>query len=348
MLEHGGRRRAAARRYGIPESDWLDLSTGINPHGYPVPPMQPEDWQRLPEDDDGLLDAACAYYGARRLVALSGSQAAIQALPSLLPPGRVAVLTPSYAEHAQHWQRAGHNMSRFAAPTLSVIADAVDTVVVCQPNNPDTTRFAPATLIDAAERLLPRGGHLIVDEAFIDTTPEDSVITLAGERLPNLIVLRSLGKFFGLAGARVGFVAAAPAILAALGEAAGPWPLCGPARKVACSALSDTAWQHRMRCSLVDASARLAALLSPLAGCASPQVHPLFVWLPTPDAKAIAEALARRAILVRHFDQPDGCGLRIGLPAGENDWRRLGQAIDAVITEAQLTAPAERHSRSIS
>ena len=160
MLEHGGRRRAAARRYAIPEADWLDLSTGISPHGYPVPAIAPEDWLRLPEDDDGLLDAAAAYYGTAQLVALAGSQPAIQGLPFLLPRGRVGVLAPTYAEHPHHWQRAGHEVTRFAAAALPAVADTVDTLVICQPNNPDAGCIAPTVLIDVAECLQARGGHL--------------------------------------------------------------------------------------------------------------------------------------------------------------------------------------------
>jgi cobalamin biosynthetic protein CobC len=336
VLEHGGRRRAAAARYGIAEADWLDLSTGINPNGYPVPTIPPEDWLRLPEDDDGLLDAAAACYGTPRLVALAGSQPAIQTLPFLLPRGRVAVLAPTYAEHPHHWELAGHRVARVDAGALFPVADEVDTVVVCHPNNPDATRFAPAVLVEAAERLARRGGHLIVDEAFIDATPDDSIVMLAGGRLPGLIVLRSLGKFFGLAGARVGFVAAAPTILSALAEAAGPWPLCGPARRVARAALSDVSWQRCTRRELASASARLADQVAALAPGSALATHPLFVWLPTPHAAAIAGRLAERGILVRCFDAPGGTGLRVGLPACETEWQRLGAGIKAVSAPPHL------------
>lgn len=341
MLEHGGRRRAAARRYGIPEADWLDLSTGINPQAYPVPPLDADDWRRLPEDDDGLLETACACYGAHRVVALAGSQPAIQSLPFLLPRGRVAVLAPTYAEHAWHWQRAGHAVRRFAAHELAAVADTADAVVLCNPNNPDAALFAPEALVAAAERLQVRGGHLIVDEAFVDAMPERSVIAQAGRGLPGLVVLRSLGKFFGLAGARVGFVAAAPALRDALAEAAGPWPLGGPARKVALAALADRDWQAAARHRLAADSARLAALLAPLAGDPPPRVHPLFVWLPTPHATQRADALAQAGILVRHFDDPatpEARGLRVGLPATGQDWRRLEHAIDRIAAAARNSA----------
>lgn len=344
MLEHGGRRRAAAQRYGIPEADWLDLSTGINPEGYPLPAIPGEAWQRLPEDDDGLLAAAAACYGNPQLVALAGSQIAIQTLPRLLPavaggvpggagPTRVAnvgVLRPCYAEHAHHWVQAGHAVHPFAASDLPAAAARHDVVVLCNPNNPDGRAWPAAELLAVARRLAERGGLLVVDEAFGDATPELSLAPLAGsEAAPNLVVLRSLGKFYGLAGARVGFAVAAPPVLAALREAAGPWPVSGPARWVARAALADRAWQAATREHLRAAGRRLAALLDPFATSGQlPVATALFAWLPTPRADALHEALARRGILVRHF--PEFAGLRFGLPGDEPEWQRLAAALESL------------------
>jgi len=330
MLEHGGRRRAAAQRYGLPETDWLDLSTGINPAGYPLPPIPEEAWQRLPEDDDGLLAVAAACYGSARLVALAGSQIAIQTLPRLLPRARVGVLRPCYAEHAHHWTQAGHAVSPFAAAELAAAAARHDVLVLCNPNNPDGHVWQAAELLAVAHRLAERGGRLVVDEAFGDASPELSVAALAGsEAAPNLVVLRSLGKFYGLAGARVGFAVAAPSLLAALREAAGPWPVSGPARWVARAALADTAWQATTRARLQRGAARLAALLRPFAADGqAPVPASLFVWLPTSRADALHEALARCGILVRHF--PDFAGLRFGLPGAEPEWQRLAAALETL------------------
>jgi hypothetical protein len=113
MLEHGGRLRQAAQRYGIPLADWVDLSTGINPQAYPVPPLAPEVWQRLPETDDGLEAAAAAYYGSTHLLPVAGSQAAIQALPACFASGRVITLAPTYAEHPHAWR--GHALTAVPA-----------------------------------------------------------------------------------------------------------------------------------------------------------------------------------------------------------------------------------------
>ena len=175
MLEHGGGLRAAAARYGIPLDDWLDLSTGINPQGWPVPPIPARVWQRLPEPDDGLEAAAAACYGAKSLLPVAGSQAAIQALPLLREPGQVGVLSPSYAEHAHAWRRAGHRIELLPAESLDAAMDQLDMLVLVHPNNPTGVRFVPELLLDWRARLAARGGWLVVDEAFMDATPDGSL-----------------------------------------------------------------------------------------------------------------------------------------------------------------------------
>jgi len=323
VLEHGGRLRAAAQEHAIPLADWLDLSTGINPQAYPVPPIDLACWQRLPEDDDGLEAAAAAYYGNPRLLALPGSQAAIQILPAFFPPAAVACLSPIYEEHPQAWARAGHRLRRL--PSLPrALAAATPNILLCNPNNPTASTLPRSVLLDAAAQLQRRGGWLIVDEAFADAEPENCLAPLAGsEAAPNLIVLRSLGKFFGLAGARVGFIFGAPEKLERLREALGPWPLSGPARAVARHALADVAWHAQARADLAAAAQRLAALLAPLGEVAATT---LFATLGTPNVAALFEHFARRAILLRRFDAH--ALLRVGLPGTEAEWQRLAQAIN--------------------
>jgi cobalamin biosynthetic protein CobC len=320
MLEHGGRLRQAARRHGIPLAEWVDLSTGINPHAYPVPLLAPEVWQRLPETDDGLEAAAAAYYGSPHLLPVAGSQAAIQALPACFAPGRVLTLAPTYAEHPHAWR--GHQLRAVSAEEIAAALGEADILLLVQPNNPDGQRFPRARLLAWHAELVARGGCLIVDEAFIDVAPADSLVPLAG--LPGLVVLRSVGKFFGLAGARVGFVFAETAVLDALAERLGPWAVSGPARQVTAAALADTAWQAEARRSLARDSRRLARLLDEngLVGGAGTA---LFQWRPTPRARAIHEALAAKGILTRLFAAPTG--LRFGLPASESQWARLAAAL---------------------
>lgn len=323
---HGGRLREAARQYGIPLDQWLDLSTGINPLGWPVPALSPQCWQRLPEENDGLETVATDYYGNPNLLPIPGSQAAIRLLPTALPRAAVACIAPLYAEHPLAWQRAGHKV-RFLqnAPLPRALTAITPYVLLCNPNNPTADRHPQAVVVDTAAQLKKRGGWLIVDEAFIDATPEASVTALAGTAdAPNLIVFRSLGKFFGLAGARVGFLFAAPEILAKVAAQLDPWALPGPSREVARLALADRLWQANMRQRLGADSERLATLLAPLGEV---KATALFATLNAPEAADLHEFLARRAILTRRFDnQPL---LRVGLPGDEAGWQRLMEALAA-------------------
>lgn len=330
MLEHGGQLREAAARYGIPLDDWLDLSTGINPNGWPVPAVPASAWSRLPEDADGLDEAARFYYGVRELLPVAGSQAAIQALPLLRRPCRVSVLHPAYAEHVHAWRRAGRTTTPVAPEELDHAVARSDVLVLINPNNPTGARFATAQLLDWYAQLAARGAWLVVDEAFMDATPEQSLAPFCPR--PGLIVLRSLGKFFGLAGARVGFVCAEPSLLNRLKARLGPWTVATPSRRIATAALTDRAWQEATRHRLKADSKRLATLLrrrglAPQGGCA------LFQWVPTPRATALHERLAGRGILVRRFDAP--ASLRFGLPGREADWVRL----DATLADVCIIYP---------
>ena len=319
-LEHGGRLRAAAKRYGIPVNAWLDLSTGINPNAWPVPALPAELWQRLPEEDDGLVEAAKNYYGTT-LLPVAGSQAAIQMLPRLFNPCSVALVATSYAEHERAWQQHGHQIIH----DEDLLQSDADVVVVVNPNNPTGKLYGAAELLGLHARLVQRGGMLVVDEAFMDATPEHSLAPYCPRS--GLVVLRSLGKFFGLAGARVGFVLAAENILRPLAELLGPWPVATPARHVAKLALCDTDWQEKTRAALLAASLRLSDMLirhgfTPDGGSG------LFQWIKCKDAASVHQYLAEQGILTRLFELP--ASLRFGLPYGEKNWARLDAALNGV------------------
>lgn len=322
MLEHGGHIVQAAQRYGIPIEHWLDLSTGINPIGWPIPTPPADIWRRLPESEDGLIAAASTYYCTSHLLAVAGSQAAIQILPSLRATSRVGVLHPSYSEHAHAWRKQ-HQVVALNTCDIDAALDTLDVLLLCNPNNPSAQRITPDTLRAWHARLAARGGWLVVDEAFVDAEPLLSIIQHAGE--PGLIILRSLGKFFGLAGARVGFVAAWPALLAQIQDQLGPWTISGPARWVAQGALQDQVWQAHARAHLPVASARLASLLTQ-HGLAPDGGTALFQWICTTRAAALHDALARQGILTRLWQEP--ASLRFGLPGVEEEWMRLKTALE--------------------
>ena len=325
MLEHGGQIRAAAARYGIAVEDWLDLSTGINPIPFAPPEIPPAAWAHLPQEHDGLEEAAARYYGTPDLLPVSGSQAAIQLLPRLRSRCRAGVLHPGYAEYAHAWRGAGHEVKELCADEIAAQVDNLDVLVLMQPNNPSGEVFTHAQLGEWHACLAARNGWLIVDEAFIEASMQTS---FAPPQMPQgLIVLRSLGKFFGLAGARVGFVLAHAELLGRIHTALGPWSVAGPSRCVAQAALLGSGWQATARERLLQDGKRLAQLLGdaglpPAGGCG------LFQWVLTERAEAIHQQLAQYGILTRLFTQPRS--VRFGLPGSAAEWDRLSTALNQI------------------
>ncbi|MHC2147686.1 threonine-phosphate decarboxylase CobD [Pseudomonas sp. 210_17 TE3656] len=323
MLEHGGRLQRAVQHYGIAREHWLDLSSGIAPWPYAIPQIPLQAWARLPETDDGLEQAAAEYYRVQQVLPVAGSQAAIQALPHLRARGTVGVLSPCYAEHAEGWRRAGHQVLELQSEQVDELLDSLDVLVVVNPNNPTGCLLSAEQLLAWHARLALRGGWLLVDEAFMDNTPQHSIGAEA--QRPGLIVLRSFGKFFGLAGVRLGFVLAEPVLLQRLAELLGPWTVSGPTRILGQACLLDSVAHQRQIARCAAASQRLANLLSragfaPTGGC------DLFQYLVTDQAVLLHEFMARRGILLRLFSQP--ASLRFGLPATEQDFQRLQQAFN--------------------
>ncbi|VVD86725.1 Threonine-phosphate decarboxylase [Pandoraea iniqua] len=337
---HGGNLGEAIARYGRAREDWLDLSTGINPLGYPVPMPPPEAWRDLPDAFDDLIDIAADYYGvpANAVVPCAGSQAVIRAIPTLLRPGRVAVASLTYSEYAPAFARAGHTLVPWTGPEAGL--PDVDYLVWVNPDNPTTRHVSRETLSSWQASLAERGGMLIVDEAFADASPAASMTSQVGR--DGLVVLRSVGKFFGLAGIRAGFALCPPAFGAQLSQTLGAWTVSGPARFAVRTALRDTVWQIAARERLQHDGERLLALLRhhgwPALGT------PLFAWTPHPLAPVWHEKLAAQGIWTRLFDarpvtipagiSPAGAvvttaamqslpSLRLGLPAHEAGWERL-------------------------
>lgn len=329
--EHGGRLNAAVKRWGIPREQWLDLSTGINSLGWPVPDLPTEIWQRLPEPDDGLETLLRQWAGApanAACVPVAGSQEAIMALPRLRASCRVGVPTPGYQEHGHSWSCAGHHVvsldwAQITSEDESWLDD-LDVLVWINPNNPTGNTIAPERLLRWHQRLQRRGGWLIVDEAFVDGYPELSLGYATGQE--GLVVLRSLGKFFGLAGVRAGAVLTGSALAERLQNTIGPWTVSGPARYVMCQALADEHWQAATAERLSADSQRLGRLLA-AHGLDGSRGALLFRYVQHPRSGELADALARQGILVRQFDQPPA--LRFGLPGSEAEWERLARALAA-------------------
>jgi cobalamin biosynthetic protein CobC len=326
-IAHGGNLHEAAERYRIPYDQWLDLSTGINPHGYPVPPVPADVWRRLPDDGDDLSACAARYYGApdaAHVLPVAGSQAAIRALPALLPRAQAGVAPLTYSEYAPAFERAGHRVTSLDI-SCDVLPETLTHAIVVNPNNPTAEHLSAARLLAWHAQLSARGGTLLVDEAFADTMPAASLA--AHTNREGLIVLRSPGKFFGLAGVRAGFVLAAPAVLDSLRRALGAWTVSGPARHAVKAAFADHAWQQQMRSRLVADSARLVDLLQ--AHGIRTRATPLFAWTDDARAAALHQALAMRGVWTRLFASSGS--VRFGLPATEPEWARLQDSLRAAI-----------------
>jgi cobalamin biosynthesis protein CobC len=258
------------------------------------------------------------------MLPVAGTQAAIQALPRLRAHSRVVVSAPSYAEHAHCWRQAGHAVREVPYASLEQNVEEADVMVVCNPNNPTGATVAPERLLAWAKNLSSRNGWLVVDEAFGDVEPQASVASSTD--MPGLIVLRSVGKFFGLAGLRLGFVAAEAALLSRLAEWIGPWSVSGPAQMIGRAALEDRAWQEATRMQLLQAGARLQHMLAGQGIDASGTA--LYRWWPEPQAEDFRGHMSAHGIWVRLF--PDkGRGIRIGLPGDESGWQRLHDALSA-------------------
>lgn len=305
--DHGGGLDAAIAKFGGKRGDWLDLSTGINPVPYPAPPLPADAWTALPDSAayDKLVGYARSFWNVPAGVAIlpaAGASALIAALPRIMPQGKVAIPGPTYNEHGAAFRAAGWALDDAGH----------DAIVAVHPNNPDGITWT------AGELTAPLR---IIDESFCDVMPDASLIALT--KRPGTIVLKSFGKFWGLAGLRLGFAIGDPDIIAKLSDLLGPWNVSGPALAIGSEALSDPQWADETRTRLTADAARMDALMdkqgAPLVGGTT-----LFRLYEVANAKAAQEHLAKQHIWTRTFPYADNW-LRLGMPAPDR-WAQLEAA----------------------
>jgi cobalamin biosynthetic protein CobC len=359
---HGGALNAAADYFNIPREQWLDISTGINPTSWPVPEIPTRVWQRLPEEqhdgDDSLEQAALSHYlnnlnanlksvnknnqtetlaTVANVLSCAGSQQGIRLLPFLYAAyqhgrkheAKVWVTSGSYAEHGIAWEEQGHRVRKVACDKISELLtqQPVDVLILLNPDNPSGHRWPAEQLLKWWSILHRRGGWLIVDEAFMDMTPEHSIV--GSTEREGLFVLRSLGKFFGLAGLRLGFVFAAEKNIQRLHKMLGPWTISHPAQYLGRLALKDTSWVNQQRYDLAQQSLRLASLLEQHGRCPCDGTD-LFQTVYHEKSESLFNQLAQQGILVRYLPETSKTftGLRFGLPGNnEEHWQRLDESL---------------------
>jgi cobalamin biosynthetic protein CobC len=335
-LPHGGGLAAARRLFTDAPKPFIDLSTGINPYSYPLPQLPPDLFTRLPDPDAlaAVASIAAQSYGApspAHIVPAPGTQILLPLVAALVGPGQATVVAPTYREHVRAVALAGHRVIEIV--DLDAAREAM-LVIVTNPNNPDGRLFDKDELIALSKRLASRGGLLVVDEAFMDVGPPNA--SLAGEVERNaIVVLRSFGKFFGLAGLRLGFALAAPQLATRLAAKLGPWAVSGPALAIGATALADRAWIEQARKCVTAAADRLKTMLLS-AGLEIVGGTALFQLARTPAASDLFHHLGRAGILVRSFPEHP-CWLRFGLPGTEAAWARLQIAMAAGAARVRLT-----------
>ncbi|WP_413283510.1 threonine-phosphate decarboxylase [Vibrio sp. MA40-2] len=378
-IKHGGNLLQIIAQYGGEESEWVDLSTGVSPFTYPVGNIPESVWNRLPQPNDGLERAAKTYYqAAQEPVAIAGSQAGIMILPAIVRQlradnaGVIALPKVGYKEHQHAWLK--HSTECHAGsqsdwqviwyddfPSVEQVKQS-DVVLVINPNNPSGYTATSTELLHLHQQLIDNGGMLIVDEAFVDTQPDNSILTKL-DKLEHIVVFRSVGKFFGLAGARVGFLFADQEIRQQVYQRIGPWTVTGPSRWIMKQALTDVAWQVETSKKLSQASERLQQLLTdylvaplnelngtvPLSRSLLPSSRvvkeaavkgtvpfnasskvslkgtDLFCTVSIEEAVFLHDWLCQHAIFTRLCDEQDG--VRFGLPADESQWKKLEAAM---------------------
>jgi cobalamin biosynthesis protein CobC len=325
-LLHGGDLAAGRRLFPDAPEPFIDLSTGINPNPYPLSRLPADVFARLPDADTlaSLAAIAAEAYGApsaAHVVAAPGTQILLPLVAALVGPCRAAVLAPSYGEFTRAAALAGHSVVEVDG--MAAIGDA-QLVFIANPNNPDGRLFARNDLLALGRKLHARGGLLVVDEAFIDVGPADA--SLAAElSAGNVVVLRSFGKFFGLAGVRLGFALAAPKVAARLSAMLGPWAVSGPALAIGAKALADAAWIRKTRVRLGGSAKKLDSLLTK-SGLDILGGTNLFRLARADAASELFDHLGRAGILVRRFSE-QASWLRFGLPPNARAWRGLQIAL---------------------
>ncbi|GHA56185.1 threonine-phosphate decarboxylase [Amylibacter ulvae] len=311
--DHGGGLDAAMAQFGGTRDHWLDLSTGINPIPYPIGDIPMDSWTRLPDQDgdNTLINAARKFWhvpNGANILASSGVSQIIAMLPQIASGANFQIAKPTYNEHEAAFVHAGFTLNNSAPVKIYV-----------HPNNPD----GKTHVID--DNTLKNADLIIIDESFCDICPSESLVKFATR--PNVIILKGLGKFWGLAGLRLGFAIGHPANIQKLRNLIGPWAVSGPAQYIGARALDDTDWITKTRKRLQTDAFRLdkIAIASGLGIIGGTDLFRLYK---TNDAVSFQKHLAQNYIWSRIFPYSSEW-IRLGLPGQPDHWAQIESALGA-------------------
>lgn len=326
-VQHGGALDRAIAAYGGKREEWLDLSTGINPNPYPVPEVPKDLWHRLPDENlmKDCLAAARRYYevsGDSAIVAAPGTQALIQLLPQVTQAKKVWIVGPTYNEYERVF---GLSADVIVSTELPEAAGDIDLIVVGCPNNPDGRICDYEQVMALGKSIQKRGGFVLIDAAFGDVLSKDQILPVAASDGDGIVVFRSFGKFFGLAGLRLGFAIGPESIVDRFRVMLGPWAVSGPALFVGAEALRDRDWIDSAKSELESKRSRLESVLL-TAGLDKVGSTDLFVTGSQSESGSLAKSLAQNRILVRSFEY-NSAWIRFGLPADNAGFERLEMAL---------------------
>ncbi len=359
---HGGDVYAAARELGLGVHRLLDFSASINPLG-PSPAAlrsiaDGETWLRHYPDPAcwDLRQALAAHWKqpADAFLIGNGSTELIHLLPRALKIRHLLIVGPTFSEYAAAMSRSGGRVSMmmgdradgYRPPFGQLMAaiqrdtharrgrPAVDAVLLCNPNSP-TGHASDAGTVGRLARLAARRGlWFVVDETFAEYCAGASILS---RTLPaRTIVLRSMTKFYGLPGLRVGYGVARPPVIRRIGLQQPPWSVNMLAQRAAVSALRDVRHADRSIRFMNQERPRLVKQLQRLTGCAVYPSAANFLLLELPVGRKVAETVAavrRQGILIRDCSQVPGLharSIRVAVRTrAEND--RLLHTLTAVL-----------------
>ena len=326
--EHGGNILSLARQRGLSPTELIDFSASINPLGL-SPVVRNAIVNALdtlvhyPDNDCGELKLALAeFHGLKQehFAIANGSTEIIYTLPGLLPGKSALIVSPTFSEYTNalrlHQREIRHlplspadgfalNLDRLA----SLLENYYDALYLCNPGNPSGALYPRRVVEQVYDLCRDTGTFLVLDEAFMDFSEEESAKTviIAADQG---IVLRSMTKFYGIPGLRLGYAMAAPSLIERLSSLGGPWSVNTLAQVAGVAALRDSDYIRRSLADVADLRRKLSSALSAIPGL---KVYPssanfLLIELTADISSAeLKELLLDRMILIRD------CGTFTGL-----------------------------------